>query len=520
MPEPAGYRVGIVLDSRVQPAWIIRTLESIRESSLAEIALVLLTKRAEGKRSAAFLTRIYTKLDALLFRRAATAQIARDASSIIEKSPVLEVDVPITESDAQRIRDHRLDVLISFVGRLDGRDLAHYGVWWFRHGATAHPLPGFSEFSTQHAVTEAAIETTRGANSLVLESTRVATDRISFTRGADQLFWQSVPLAVRALGRLKTNAAYVTPRPPDVPRRGEMRSPLLLIPRIAARLAAQKMRDRLTRLQWFVAYSFESYTPGNNDFRRYHRLIPRRDRLWADPFVISSGDSAYIFVEEMLFSDHRGAIAVIEAQRDGTWSQPRRVLERPFHLSYPCVFSWQGTYYMVPESAENGTVDLYRSVEFPWRWEEETTLFRDVEAADTTVFEHDGRWWAFLAAKTYHRAFEELWIYYADQPRGPWRPHKRNPVISDAIGGRPGGRPFRSGGSLYRAAQNGSRGYGYGLDVREMTKLTPDEWQERTVAEILPQWHRGLIGTHTLNTDGTVTVIDGLLRRWGIKRRR
>ena len=51
------------------------------------------------------------------------------------------------------------------------------------------------------------------------------------------------------------------------------------------------------------------------------------------------------------------------------------------------------------------------------------------------------------------------------------------------------------------------------MTVREIVRLTPDEYSEREVSAIEPQWAPGLLATHTLNMAGDLTVIDGCRRR-------
>ena len=38
---------------------------------------------------------------------------------------------------------------------------------------------------------------------------------------------------------------------------------------------------------------------------------------------------------------------------------------------------------MIPESSENGDIRLYKSIDFPHKWEFEKQLMVDVDAADT-----------------------------------------------------------------------------------------------------------------------------------------
>ena len=67
---------------------------------------------------------------------------------------------------------------------------------------------------------------------------------------------------------------------------------------------------------------------------------------------------------------------------------------------------------------------------------------------------------------------------------------------------------------MFRPAQDGSRRYGYAIEIRQIVTLTPERFEERVVASLYPDWDKGLIGMHTLNTDGRATVVDGLRLRW------
>jgi len=169
---------------------------------------------------------------------------------------------------------------------------------------------------------------------------------------------------------------------------------------------------------------------------------------------------------------------------------------------------------MVPESAANRSVDLWRCVDFPCRWEYDTALFQNVKAVDSTVVEIEGRLWMFTCmAAEGARAYDELFLFHATNPRGPWTPHRRNPVVSDARCARPAGKPFLWNGRWLRPAQDCTVTYGRRIAVREIEVLTPEEYSEREVCTIEPQWAPGLLATHTLNMADDMAVIDGCKRR-------
>jgi hypothetical protein len=153
-------------------------------------------------------------------------------------------------------------------------------------------------------------------------------------------------------------------------------------------------------------------------------------------------------------------------------------------------------------------------VKAPYEWSLESVLHSDVSLVDATVVEIEGRWWMFAGSVTRGGSrCDELNLYYADSPTGPWTPHRRNPVISDVRSARPAGRPFQFAGRWYRPAQNCSRRYGYAVVLRRIVRLDPDEFREETASQLLPNWNPRVLGTHTVNAVDGLTVIDMELRR-------
>jgi hypothetical protein len=118
-----------------------------------------------------------------------------------------------------------------------------------------------------------------------------------------------------------------------------------------------------------------------------------------------------------------------------------------------------------------------------------------------------------LGEMKYPSDWDELNIFYADSPKGKWKPHKLNPVKKDVRNSRPAGSLFDWKGQLYRPAQNSSVRYGYGISINKILQLSPDEFVEEEVSKILPEWNEAVLGTHTLSTSRDLTVIDCLMRR-------
>jgi hypothetical protein len=126
-------------------------------------------------------------------------------------------------------------------------------------------------------------------------------------------------------------------------------------------------------------------------------------------------------------------------------------------------------------------------VEFPTRWEYVQDLLSDIRVVDATIREHGGRCYLFTSvSEAGGSSWDELFLFVADTPIGPWAPHPMNPIVSDVRSARPGGALFRRFGVLYRPGQNSEKTYGHSLAVLEVTELTPDRYAERLAYRIGP----------------------------------
>jgi hypothetical protein len=159
-------------------------------------------------------------------------------------------------------------------------------------------------------------------------------------------------------------------------------------------------------------------------------------------------------------------------------------------------------------------VEIYRCVEFPWQWKLEKVLLRDAWCVDATFHRHENKWWMFVNIGVEGaEIYDELHLYYADELLGEWTPHPANPVKSDVRSARPAGRLYRQGGELYRPAQICAPLYGSGIVVNRVLEMNTERYREEEVERVLPARGSGLLGIHTFNRDGDLSVMDGFLRR-------
>jgi hypothetical protein len=283
--------------------------------------------------------------------------------------------------------------------------------------------------------------------------------------------------------------------------------------RSVLRRAARRLARADTLTDWFVglrrgAARLTSDAPARAGALPDFSFLPNPPgRFLADPFLVQHDGRTWLFVEDYGFDDHRGVISCGELLDDGSVQGLRPCLERPHHLSYPSVFWHRGDAWMIPESEQNGTVDLYRAVDFPYRWTHERTLL-PLRAVDPTPFRHDGRWWLYVTHTPVPGIGVTTLLYWADRLTGPWNLHPRNPVCEDVRAARGAGPVYLADGALYRPSQDCAGRYGRALVLNEVQRLTPAEYVERAVRRIEIDPALGYDGLHHYHRLGDWEVVD------------
>ena len=233
------------------------------------------------------------------------------------------------------------------------------------------------------------------------------------------------------------------------------------------------------------------------------------ERFYADPFLFAHDGRVFLFVEEYPYALGKGIISFSEQADDGQFGSPHPVLEEPHHLSYPQVFAHDGQIFMLPESGGAGRLVLYRADVFPNRWVIDTVLIDGADINDATLIEQDGRFFLFATQRLGPgSASDTLAVYTAPALRGPWTPHRLNPIAVDRAGARPGGGIVQKDGRLWLKVQDGSRQYGGGLGLREILQLDENDVRlgPTLPVELAQDWTRN--GIHTLNGLAGVEVVD------------
>ena len=532
---PRTVRLGVLLDGRIQEAWVASSVRQALAVPGVRLAAMAVARGGSRASVASRLHRLLDRLDGRLRCRNEPLFAPADIPAELA-APVIDVEVARhpdgwypTGAGAAALRQRGADVWLCFTATPPRRPLdsfSRFGVWGLEigHGiSAARDWAGAMEVGGDSPVTMVSVvDYAQPANGVLYRSFG-ATVRNSIGRNRLGCLRKGMSFFRRVLERLTLDggawhsARPATPAAP--PRYPALREPTLpalvrLSSRLVSNVAANRLRALRTPDQWQIAYHFadEGETGLRPDRLRY--LTPPADRFWADPFAVEHEGRYFIFFEELEYQAGKGRIAAIEVFQDAGPGEPQVVLERPYHLSYPFVFPWNGSLYMLPETAEQGTIEIYRCEALPHRWSLHRVLFKNVSAYDATLWRQDDRWWMFVnLAEPGADSSDELHLYWSATPLGPWTAHRGNPVVSDARSARPAGPLYSRDGKLYRPSQDCSLAYGHSISINRVDVLRDDEYRETAVQRILPGWRRDILRVHTLGGCKRLRVVDCLVSR-------
>ncbi len=545
--------IGLLIDSYQIPHWSYRMIETITCSDYAEI--VLIVKRDEAifpnynrylnvsKKLETLLFSSYCKLDRFFNKLQPNAFELKNLQLLTPNVPEVVVrPIPqaggedFSEEDCGKIRAYKPDVLIALgFGSLSGEVLSipQYGIWSYQHGDNGINYGGPAGF---WEVLEGRGETgfilkilsEESEKEVVLSRSYGQTEKMSVCSYSNNSYWKTATFILRNLRELNLlgekvffarvrqenqHPFFYSKRNNTVPKLSAL---LGLIQRQLLKSAFRFVKKVFYFNQYILLFDFNSCGEFSTIFPNYKKLVPPYDRFWADPFVVYENHKYHVFIEEVTAQINRGHISCFTLDEAGNVSVPKVIIQKPYHMSYPFVFSHNNHYYMIPETSENRTIELYKCIEFPDKWELETTLIENIDAADATLFQRDGKWWLFASVSENEGtpSNDELFLFYSeDLFSGNWRPHLKNPIVSDVKSARPAGRIFTYNGSVYRPSQNSSKRYGYGIKINQIVTLSETDYKEECVDDIEPFWDEEIVAVHTLNFVNELTIIDGLRQR-------
>lgn len=546
-------RIGVLLDNYFLPAWEYKIIEEIKNSYYAHIVLIVKNKannvatKNSNINSGSIVFRLHQKLDRLIFTHKNFYSEKKDIYKLLKEVPEVLVkpveDRIITRfntEDLIEIEKNNLDIILKFgFNKLFGNILKipKYGVWSFpvvdyniKNGVT----PGYFEVVNKHPVTNTKLVILKEdpIKDIMIHSSWESTCAYSISLNANKILWRAssfIPMIMNGIYRFGDN--YLNKlsgkcKDEERPAFIEHSSAPSLIPAAFNFLSSFLVLSRqilkkifyTDNFSWILLFKINGNTDFfHNSFISYKKLQSANDKFWADPFIICKNDRYFVFVEELIYKTNRGHISVLELNEKGDFISSKRVIERPYHMSYPFIFELHNTYYMIPETSENKTIDLYKCTGFPDKWEVAKNIMHNLNAVDTTLFFYMSKWWLFTSIDNTNNISgydTELYLFFSDDIfTDNWQSHPNNPIVSDARRARSAGAIFVQDDKIYRPSQDCSGRYGNAFNINQILTLNETEYEETRVLKVEPSWDNKLKGAHTFNFDKNFTVIDAYTYR-------
>ncbi len=274
------------------------------------------------------------------------------------------------------------------------------------------------------------------------------------------------------------------------------------------------IKDILSEEYWNIAFRETE----ENDFafinknRTFDSLRESKRYWYADPFLFRYKEEIWLFVEAFDNKTEKGVIACMKYE-NGDFSNPEVVLEENFHLSYPYVYEENGEVYMMPETMEEGCIQIYKAEDFPKKWVKHKTLIKLENAVDTVIC--GDKLITSVVTDSYEKRVDAD-VYDINTGKYIQSLHKNSQLARGA------GKIFFAEGKNIRPAQDCTNGvYGAGL-VFYSIEEKEGSFSEEQVYTLVPQdfnvRNKSVEGVHTYARAGNLEILDFKCKRFNLRR--
>jgi len=528
-------KIGIILNDGDVSLWICRVIEKILDSEYAEIKVVIdhQEKIDSNKTKKSFFYNLHERLDELVFNSRIDYNKHVSVSEILAGITRISIDSDLCKNSSgnafHEISKYDADIFLNFTSLSFSESVlnhARFGIWRYSiedKTITKRISNGYWEMVKRIPALEVVLRTSNSTfgNDTAIYRSWIPANYNSIHLNQDHAYGLCSVIIPRLLKQLyqsgfdTLNKLAVKYKITDEEYSGSDFHPP------SNRVAFKNMLTIVFRYiynrlvyknswNWFLAFTFDK-NPFNSAPESFQVLVPPKDRFWADPFAICRNGKIFIFIEEFLYRTNKGHITMLELDINGKLLHTEKILENHYHMSYPFLFEYNGNYYMIPETYENKTIQLYTCKEFPGKWNFVMNLMENIAAMDTTLFFHNNKWWLFTALNESYNFpdFVELFLFYStDLFTTEWIPHPNNPIVTDVRNARPAGSIFLHENRIYRPSQDCSGRYGSAYNLNQIIELSETAYEEVLVSKTKADWEPDLKGTHTFNFHNNFIIID------------
>lgn len=269
----------------------------------------------------------------------------------------------------------------------------------------------------------------------------------------------------------------------------------------------------------------EVYTVGIRNKQEYQNgristalpfsLIKESDQYWiADPLLYKDQSKNWLFVEYFDQLEKRGKIAVIDPDAQRNEMNPRVILSESYHMSFPMVFEWNQEVFMIPETSENHSINLYRCIKMPFQWEKVKTFQTEVMIVDSVVIEQQRDKVVLLgSAVNPDNELEVRFLKYEiSQSESGFTMTLSEENTLFCFNERNGGQPLTIDGERFLLTQNSTSvdyGVSFSVSSYEKDRLLPVQTITKEQLQFSPAIDKkSIIGVHTYSATEQFEVTD------------
>ncbi len=280
----------------------------------------------------------------------------------------------------------------------------------------------------------------------------------------------------------------------------------------------------LTEYEYCLAYRFQN---GKNEI--FQVMKPDFRRWYADPIPFFYKGKYYVFMEVFDKAKNKGYIGLSSFNTEGKLKKPIKIIEEPFHMSFPNVFEYKGEIYMVPECSAAEQIRIYKMEnENIYKWSLYYAFEGEKNITDIAVYVGKDLNLFFLASRVntdnlYQSRLELFKIVELENINNICM-HRLWKQKEYTYSVRNGGN-FIHKEELIRVVQHSSKDvYGKFITLNKVSRLNETGIQEEVIRKISPADIRISLtpfiyrtwGLHTFGSVETLEIVDLLIQRFSI----
>jgi len=341
-------KVALVIDELIVSNWKYELIKKVLDEKIAKVCctIALPKKFVSAKKTRSKIQNLHIKLDKKYYKPSPDAFEEKNLKDLIP-----EQNNWVADGFEDRLKKENLDFLIWLSDETPKKlfyQNLKYGILNFVHGNEDERFShfGYDEFMKMKGVFSSALILKKDIADLgkIVYQTWSTMTSLSLSRSRNEHAWKLHSFVPRVLNIFsKEGEKFFSNKPQQLKKENpsNKKSPneisaLINLSNHFCRIVYNFIRKKLYREQWFLLFKNEN-TPSTSvdDFQK---ILPPKDRFWADPILVQRENKNYLFLEELLYSNNRGFLSVVEINENGFSGPITPILKKPYHLSYPFIF--------------------------------------------------------------------------------------------------------------------------------------------------------------------------------------